>query len=162
MKIIFLDIDGVLNSMKTCEENHLRTGQNGFGGFFREQETLTHDHVLWGQDLVNNLKRIVEETNASIVISSTWRKYYSINKFKEMFAVYGWENAPVIGITDREGPERGREINRYTFSYNIEKYVILDDDSDMLSTQMQNFVNTDPDCGLSEEDAEKAINILNS
>lgn len=41
------------------------------------------------------------------------------------------------------------------------KYVILDDDSDMLDTQSNNFIRTDWRAGLTEENVNKAIKILN-
>lgn len=40
-------------------------------------------------------------------------------------------------------------------------YVILDDDSDMLLEQAEHFVKTDTLLGLSEDDVERAIKILN-
>ena len=51
MKIIFLDIDGVLNNYNTLGE-----GAN------------------WEPDLVKILNRIIKETKAKIVLSSTWRQ----------------------------------------------------------------------------------------
>ncbi len=41
------------------------------------------------------------------------------------------------------------------------RYVILDDDSDMLLSQKDNFIQTDSLKGLSKDDVEKAIKILN-
>src|SRR5690242_19854493 len=95
-KVILLDIDGVLNSEETANKFHEEFQSNGFGGFFKEDEQATHQNVLWGQELVDNLRRVVESTSAEIVLSSTWRKHFSLNKFKEMFSIYGWDNAPVI------------------------------------------------------------------
>ena len=40
-------------------------------------------------------------------------------------------------------------------------YVILDDDSDMLLEQAEHFVKTDTLLGLSKDDVERAIKILN-
>lgn len=58
---------------------------------------------------------------------------------------------------------RGVEIKRYLNEHeDIEKYVIFDDDADMLLEQAPYFIQTDAIEGLSELDAEKAINILNS
>ena len=52
-KIIFLDIDGVLNSVHNWPEN------------------LLH------QSLTNNLKHIVDKTGAKIVLSSSWKNFFS-------------------------------------------------------------------------------------
>lgn len=43
-----------------------------------------------------------------------------------------------------------------------DKYVILDDDSDMLDTQRNNFIHTDWEVGLTEENVNDAIKILNN
>ena len=59
-KIIFLDIDGVLNSVKYDRE---RTEKDG-----NIDETRM---VL--------LKELVDGTNAEIVLSSSWRKHWSID-----------------------------------------------------------------------------------
>lgn len=58
---------------------------------------------------------------------------------------------------------RGVEIDRWlkVNGKNIDAYVILDDDNDMLYCQRNNFVQTDMYNGLSEHDVEKTIEILN-
>lgn len=156
MKVIFLDIDGVLN---LCYE-----GRDEYGSLF-------HPH------LVDNLRKIIRETGAKIVISSTWR-FSGLVVMKEM-----WDKrelpGEVIGITPNFMTHygttlcRGKEIDAYLEKYpEIEKYVILDDDSDMEPHQMDNFVMTSgnrdhEDCvdigyGLTRICSERAIKILNS
>lgn len=162
MKVIFLDIDGVLNSEKTCKDWHKKTGKGGYGGWFNEDDVCTHENVLWGIDLFNNLKTIVDQTGAVIVISSTWRKHFSLSKFKEMFSVYGWNNPPIIDKTGNHiHRHRGCEIKSWLDGRDVKSYVILDDDTDFLPEQLPFFVNTDGRIGLSEGDATKAIEILN-
>lgn len=160
MKIIFLDIDGVLNLIPQEFDK--------YGGIF-------HSHF------VNNLKILIEQTNAKIVISSTWR-LSGLTVMQEM-----WEhrNLPgeVIDITpshyfnvelnvkDDEDVLRGHEIQYWLDKHNIDNYVILDDDIDMLKHQLDNFVQTSEnedhdDCidigyGLTKICMKKAINILN-
>jgi hypothetical protein len=58
---------------------------------------------------------------------------------------------------------RGEEIADWmrSRSGSISRYVILDDDSDMLPEQQANFVRTDERHGLTDADAERAIAILN-
>lgn len=155
-KVIFLDIDGVLNVYPQ--------GHDEYGSTF-------HDHF------VANLKRIIDATGAKIVISSTWRMS-GLLIMKEMWAK---RNLPgkVIGITPnhmmKTGStlQRGKEIDEFMSTYNnhITNYVILDDDTDMEPHQMNNFVKTSgnndhEDCvdigyGLTRKCAELAIAILN-
>lgn len=163
MKIIFLDIDGVLNSNEVYEDWHLRTGKNGWGGFFPEDEKATDDNVKWGRPLVENLKKIVEATEAKIVICSTWRKHFTVEKFKEMFLVYGWD-APVVDKTPTAGYRiRGMEVKKWidSFPTKLFSYVILDDYNDFMVDQQPYYVETNPEVGLSDSDADKAISILN-
>jgi hypothetical protein len=166
-KIIFLDIDGVLNVIPPDYDQ--------FGGIF-------HDH------LVDNLNLIIKETGAKIVISSTWR-FGGLERMKQMWQ---FRNLPgeVIDITpdchdlintaswSRYHPSESKKIDRgHEIDYwldgrtDIESYVIIDDDNDFLPHQRGNFVRTanninHPDSidigyGLTKECARRAITILN-
>ena len=58
---------------------------------------------------------------------------------------------PILDVTDDDGRLRGEEIQRWLDAHpGIEQYVIVDDDSDMLDSQKEHFVNTDPEHGLTE------------
>jgi hypothetical protein len=161
MKIIFLDIDGVLNVIPQ--------GHDEWGGIF-------HKHF------VDNLKWIIEETNAKIVISSSWRfsgLQSMIDMWKErkypgeIIDITPWNLPnvnPKLGFYQRL--ERGHEIEDWLNRHpNVTNYVILDDDSDMLPTQMNYFVKCSEnihhlDCidygyGLTKECSQQSINILN-
>lgn len=159
MKIIFLDIDGVLNVISQ--------GRDQFGSIF-------HKHFE------DNLRHLIEQTDAKIVISSTWR-FSGLDIMKDMWLK---RNLPgeVIDITpycaiiqkdeSYESVERGYEIQAWLNKHpDVENYVILDDDNDMLDCQLNNFVKTSgnsdhPDkidigYGLTKICTEKAIKILN-
>lgn len=155
MKVIFLDIDGVLN---LCYE-----GRDEYGSLF-------HPH------LVDNLKRLIDETGAKIVISSTWR-FSGLVIMREMWDKRGLPGE-VIGITPnfmrKYGTTlcRGKEIDSYLEeNKDITSYVILDDDTDMEDHQMDRFVKTSgnidhEDCvdigyGLTSRCVDRAIEILN-
>ena len=130
---------------------------------------------------MDNLKRIIDETDAKIVISSSWRH----SGLQKMLDMWEFRNLPgeVIGVTpdlyrflDFEGERtmvRGDEIQAVLNIHpEITHYVILDDDTDMLKHQLGNFVQTSnninhPDCidigyGLTKECTNKAIRILNA
>lgn len=151
-KIIFLDIDGVLNVMSREFDEY---GQ------------------LFNPIFVNNLAYIIEKTNAKLVISSTWR-YSGHNR---MINMWKYRNLPgeIIDITPDlyKDVDRGDEIKAW-LEKNIDKvdnYCIIDDDDDMLTEQLNNFVKTSgnidhPDCddigyGLTKICSEKVIEILN-
>ena len=57
---------------------------------------------------------------------------------------------------------RGSEIKAWLDMHpEVKKYVIIDDDGDMLEEQMSNFVMTYFYSGFQDEHLEKAIRILN-
>ncbi|MCB9425898.1 MAG: hypothetical protein H6584_02545 [Flavobacteriales bacterium] len=161
IKVIFLDIDGVLNSTKSCEFYEKKYGGNGYGGFFTEDREPTLREVLWDEDCVRWLHKIVLETGASIVITSTWRHFYAIELFHAMFKLYQVFDLNIMGKTSSIGlKNRGEEIQKFIDQYSIINYVILDDSNNILPGQQARFVKTDFNVGLTEKDYLKAVRIL--
>jgi len=70
MKLIFLDFDGVLNSNK----------------YFKslKRKKIPHEKILnsLSPEMVERLNKIIEATNAKIVISSTWRTMHTPEELK--------------------------------------------------------------------------------
>ena len=155
MKVVFLDIDGVLNEEKS------RSRCCGYLGIDDKK--------------VENLAKIVEETNAKIVLISTWkddwRKTYKAHQ--GMMANYLDKKLKKQGLVvldktksiDKNGFHfsRGEGILQYLADNKVEKYVILDDyqfdyDSCGLSDY---YIKTDAyNGGLTEELSRRAIKIL--
>ena len=164
-KIIFLDIDGVLNTQDWPSRMTNDTPKDEFGWAF--------DPVA-----VENLAHIVKETGASIVISSSW-KFLGMTKLKEMWNI---RNLPggLLDITPNTvsdemllnanlddmklGVCRGNEIKEWLSKHKVEvsNYVIIDDFDDLLPEQMGHAVITNTLIGISENDANNAITILNN
>lgn len=164
-KIIFLDIDGVL-----ATSEFLHQGQWALA---------TKKQLLF--------KRILDQTNAEIVLSSSWR-CHNVEETKQHMEKHGFMfNDKLIGVTIRAyqwiekgvhlSIPRGVEIKQWIDTnihsdngknYQRKKlgidyqYVIIDDDCDMLLEHKDNFVRTDSEKGLTEKDVEKAIEILNN
>lgn len=153
--LIFLDVDGVLNN------NSYRTDP---------------PNLICPHNIVN-LNKIIEATKAKIVISSSWRETIT-TEFLKSFGCIG----EVIGYTPRlsfhcekeptyrYSVPRGCEIkawielNKADLGVKVSKlkYVILDDDSDMLYWQRDKFLWVDPHNGITPSIAHKAIQILTS
>ena len=135
MEIIFLDVDGVLNSVQD-----------------RFSWTIESDkHLIL-------LSCIVRRTNAKIVVSSSWRNCGLLDTLKKRL------NDFLMSIYDKTKDigERGLEIKEWLDSHNgVESFVILDDeDFDIKSYFPNNFVKTNEKVGLQKEDVEKCIAIL--
>lgn len=160
MKIIFLDIDGVLNS---------ETSMHKFGkeDFFNDNPHP--DHIQW-------LNYIVAKTGAHVVISSTWRIHVESTMMWRFLTLLGFRGK-VIGNTPRMNSYRGTEIKMWmlehadklkkykdsswmSFQEPVESFVILDDDSDMGDLKPY-LVQTNSRTGLLECHAKKAVKILN-
>ena len=146
MKIIFLDFDGVVNSVQRSIALKERLNAYSAEGI---------DPVALGL-----LKWVCSVTDAKIVISSLWR-VRGIEWIKGVFAAHGWFSPPIVDITPRLNTKRGEEIQAYILNKMlIEPYVIIDDDSDMLQHQLDNFVHTDSLVGFTIYDAMRCIEIL--
>ena len=160
MKIIFLDIDGVLNHEKWFESEELRNIPTTLDGKTRNLSRWFDPKAVY------KLNKLVKATEASIVLSSSWRAGKTKQDIDEMFETVGIV-ADNIGKTPHKNPKyarRGTEI-QYWMDYMhpqepIESYVILDDDDDMLYSQRKNFVHIDHTVGLQMKDVNKAIKIL--
>ena len=137
MKIIFLDVDGVLNSVQD-----------------RFSWTIESDkHLIL-------LACIVRRTNAKIVVSSSWRNCSLLDTLKKRlndFSMSIYDKTKDIG-------ERGLEIKEWLDNHNdIESFVILDDEIFNIKEHFpNNFVKTSMKIGLQKEDAEKCIAILSN
>lgn len=149
MKIIFLDIDGVLNSVYSVRIN----SNNGIHPRFTGLPFPLH---------VEALNKITDATDAKIVVSSTWRKLHSIYSIEYILYLSNVKGQ-VLDITPIiHNKERGDEIQKWLDKSieDIESFVILDDDSDMVHL-MDHLVKISDGKGLVEADADKAIFILN-
>lgn len=148
MKIIFLDIDGVMNNAETHGSAHHHTWTGwAFTGLDRR--------------LVKKLNQLVTATGADIVLSSTWRKHFTPEEMHDRLVSAGMN--PAIKIVDRTPvlhKPRHYEISAWldAFSGKVEQYVILDDD--YAAGIRGHFVNTNNYVGLTDEDVKAAIEIL--
>lgn len=159
-RYLFLDIDGVLNSERTvfAYDKLIHAGMAKHD-ILLGKPTLTYFDPI----AVMLLKKAQEKIGFKIVISSTWR--YTLNKsdFDVIFSEYGWDTTDIIvGKTDTDGKIRGDEIKRWLNQYAKYpyEYCILDDSSDMLESQLNNFVQTTFEDGLSFDNYQKIFAIF--
>lgn len=151
MKVIFLDIDGVLNSSRSC----MALGGFPFPGKSKDRDWHKFDDVAVGL-----LRSIVSKTGAEVVLSSSWRIGMGKKEMKELGERLG------VNIFDKTrssigSEKRGHQIQEWLDSHTyVTSYVIIDDSADMLSSQKRNFVRVNLDNGLSYEGYKKALDIL--
>ena len=163
MKLLFLDIDGVLNNHSS--RSHANNIHHG--------DSLTYKG--WDFKCVVQLKRIIAETGCQLVISSDWRHH--LEDLQAGFTYFQLPNW--IGITPtlpRDGHwhshgTRGTEIASFLTTFTLKQkedagnevtaYAIVDDNDWMLPSQSPVFVQTGDDFGLTKDLADKLIGILN-
>jgi HAD domain in Swiss Army Knife RNA repair proteins len=163
MRVIFLDFDGVLNSHP----------------FLKSQSKAKVYTESGAIDPVNvkRLNRLVSETGAKVVISSSWRHGRTLGWLVGVLEECGFEHTfEVIGktptfvpnnneLSKRSCGERGDEIQdwmdrAHLYGYDeIDSFVILDDNSDM-SHLKDRLAQTDFDAGITDARVDKAIELL--
>lgn len=167
-KLLFLDLDGVLNPMHYS--NALFKMWNA-----SKKEIKSHDEFgqLFFYQNCEALKIIIDNTGAEIVISSTWRMA-GLKQMQQMWLKRGLAGK-VIGITPTEMDlvangtvefydqvGRGDEIKQWIKDNDYKgNYVIIDDDNDFLKEQFPFFVKTNTWVGLTKTNAKVVIEILN-
>lgn len=155
MKVIFLDVDGVLNSEQWFKECYKKYGKPC---------SYELDHAC-----IVRLKRLIDKTDAYIVVSSTWRFGFKDNDDGWQILMNELESVGIknrfIGITPSlshlyDSCCRGYEIQKWLDSNeDIENFVIIDDDSDMFHLMAQ-LAKCNFKYGFTKEVLEKAEQIL--
>lgn len=145
--IIFLDIDGTLTSIDYCNNRW-----NGEGG---EESMLDPRAIQWLNEFLGN--------DGIVVVSSTWRIGKTIEELQIILNKVGF-TGKIIGSTPLLNTDRGVEIKRWLkdndLYYDFERYVIFDDDSDMLIEQREHYFNVDNYFGISPNTFYKAKRFL--
>jgi hypothetical protein len=149
MKVIFLDIDGVLATNKEFATNRTK---------FREKH-------LWAKELrvpygfnkgcVDVFNEILDKTNAEIVISSDWRFHWDLDELDSIFKANGVKKSPMFGtiknkrkMSSELEDDRVYQINEWIKFNNPDKWVAIDDMN--LSSLGPNFFRTKGSEGLKQ------------
>ena len=150
MKVIFLDFDGVIT--------------------IPPKWYINANKIKW-------IKKIIDETDAKIVVSSSWRRENVKETINDMIGktkrcprnkMLYWLIDNLYDVTSwfsdkkYKGTGRGGEIQTWLDKHpEVDNYVIIDDDGDMLDSQLYHFVQTNYEDGITETEAIRAIKVLN-
>ena len=166
--IIFLDIDGVLN----CQM-HYSSPQ--FKDYLTKEDKASKDEHYLSQiskERVEWLNELCLEMDLSVVISSTWRMGHSVERLQRILNLAG----ATFTVLDKTGFDkdrfRGNEIHTWIKENSMKyfgqpyhifrRYVILDDDSDMLYWQRENLFLCDSYAGLTPNTCYRIKNFFKS
>ena len=152
MKIIFLDVDGVLNTSRT-----------------QRRLACSNEFTFVDTRKVLRLRDIVERTGAKLVLSSTWRLgadkdafYLEREALRELAAEFRRVRCPrwfdVTPYLPRA--KRWQEINAWLMNHDTDDFIILDDVGEELKPFDDKLVLTNVHEGLTKERAELAIQML--
>jgi hypothetical protein len=149
MKVIFLDIDGVLNR----------------GGFSSVAQSSSFDGAA-----VQRLNGVLAATGARLVLSSSWRYVIldgtmNLAGFEFLMRTHGLAKGALFDHTcaDEVIAERGAQIRRWLTEHPVEAWAAVDDQRLQLGRGEEwRHVRTDPTRGLTDEDAARLAAILDA
>lgn len=167
--IIFLDLDGVLNheAFYTSDEyNELISDENNYA----------NGENYFCKETVEKLNKVTDSTGAKIVFSSSHRVDFDTLFEMQNYLKHNGITGDVISRTPKlyfenydSSVPRGCEILAWlnnkknilgTSIGKYKKYIIFDDDKDMLYYQRNNFIHVDSFIGITDENVKEAIKIL--
>lgn len=170
MKVVFLDIDGVL---VTLGKDGFANPNKVFEAFGRDLRPHEHMHP----DAIEQLNILTAYEGVQVVLSSSWRTMYGVEDTETVMRVQGYKGPSFLGRTDspfviREAvpgdssygysgkvySRRGHEIQKWLDDWKgdpVENFVILDDDADMVHL-MDKLVLCGSSRGLTERKRIKA------
>lgn len=122
MKVVFLDIDGVL---------------------------FPHYSKSWSANAITYLNSLCQEHGLQIVITSTWREKHNLEELRELLKAKGVEGQ-IIGVTPIGG-NRGEEIKEWLEEYECEDYIVIDDVVWNIEPHVENVFKCQSHIGLNEE-----------
>lgn len=134
MKLIFSDIDGVLNRNPDFDSTK-----------------FTLD-----PDLVGRLDRICSSPDSYLVITSRWRLYTEREDMADKLRCAGF-TSPFLGYT-KDGDDRSQQILETVSFFRPESWVVIDDR--FIHGFNDNLVLTSGMDGINDSDVSLALNIL--
>lgn len=166
MKILFLDVDGVLNSGRWLYERNARKESRDDGDERALEDRFNHlvlpvermDSV--DPDAVARLNGLLTRVETKVVVSSTWRLGRSARETFDVLTAFGVE-ADFFDVTPDIGGRRGRQIDRWLENHKgmVTKFAIVDDDADM-EPHHARLVKTTFQDGLLDTHVEQLYHLL--
>ena len=160
-KVLFLDIDGVLNCTYPTPSD--------------EHEWVDLDEWRYGfnPQLVARLRYILANTGCKIVVSSSWRHHTNYAPYQpernwrdvlaEMLGKTSDELYAGSTPTDFKGGRRGIEINKWLEEHPVDSFCVVDDETVDIEPYIgkAHIVKTDMKVGLTMDDARRIMEVLN-
>lgn len=149
INVIFLDFDGVINTLVYDEkEKRIR--------YFYPDDGKVNDRTA-----IEYINLLGEKTEANVVVSSSWRIGETLASLQEILYNSGLR-LDVIGKTPRMDYHiRGEEIQEYLkYHPEVDKFIIIDDDEDM-GELTHRLVKCEDDIGFKAKQYFEALKLMN-
>jgi hypothetical protein len=127
MKVIFLDIDGVLATHKQYMMNRKK---------FQDKNSIAKELNIpypFDPKCVKVFNQILDATDADIVLSSDWKLHFSLEDIDKIFKFNGVNKSPIDTTVNEDASMSNQTMNRtfqigeYVTRNNITNYVVIDD-----------------------------------
>ena len=190
MKVIFLDIDGVIQPYNSQSrfKHDLKALRKELSKKYNRDYSIYHSadvgacYYDWNEDAVNRIKKILKETGAKIVISSDWRSEELLDKMKDLLRIWNMDKY-LVGETEAafDGEKmtmqetcnyiekkiksdkfsyREIEILDYVYKHKEITNYVAIDDMNLSKTIGEHFVKTDN--LIDDKQVDECIKILNN
>jgi hypothetical protein len=150
-RIVFLDVDGVLNSIDWQHELHEQGKRKDM-----------HPDDLICPEMMERLNRIVEVGKADVVVSSAWRTGRRVGELQALFERHGFRGR-IAGKTGHGfNGERGMQVlNWLELTGNEDAtFIVIDDEMSDLGRVLRCLVKTDGKTGLQDEHVLESVRLL--
>lgn len=148
--LILLDIDGVMVPATSWKRPEFEN--DGFPRFSRKA--------------IISLRKIISETGADILLTTSHKSSYNLKEWKEIFSVRGLENVKIKKLRKNiKHLNRREEVMKWVSQSDENSFVIIDDDKSLNNlpySLKSRLVQPSATVGLNEELADSAIKILKS
>lgn len=123
-KVIFLDVDGVIATIREFNMTHIA-----------KTYVTKYNIYPFNPKAVKVLNEILEETDATIIISSDWRLHFDPEQLNDIFNINGVNKTPQMGTPDFYKKHKGKEleeirtieIKSFLEEHEVDKFVVVDD-----------------------------------
>ena len=154
--VLFLDVDGVLNSARWLRAGHMKQAPNA-------------EH--FDPAACARLERIIAATGCDLVLSSSWRIIATTQEIAEILHARGCPSARFLGDTPHwrtvtsgaivgAHDRRGSEIQEWLDAHPEHRPFVILDDSDDMGPLLPRLVRTTWEDGLQDREVREAIGML--
>lgn len=147
--LILLDIDGVMVPASS----------------WKRPDFLDDGFPVFSYKATKALQRIISETAADIVLTTSHKSKYTLEEWKNIFTERGLKTNRISRLTENTNHHTRKEeiTNWFTANNNVHDFIIIDDDKSLNALPKflkEKLIQTSATVGLTDELADLALTIL--